>query len=114
MQSGGGVIELPMQQDHSDCSRVAQHALVLGPGGYVKPDPIVLAQSAKSVYSTVEPDPSQESVEPDSSCLAPRASALKAQGFSEAVAAQIEAPQRGSTRLVYKAKWTIFYKVVPQ
>ena len=28
--------------------------------------------------------------------------------FSEAVAAQIEAPQTGSTRSVYKAKWTIF------
>ena len=32
------------------------------------------------------------------------------QGFSEAVAARIEAPQRGSTRSVYEAKWTIFTK----
>ena len=32
------------------------------------------------------------------------------QGFSEAVAARIEAHQRGSTRSVYKAKWTIFTK----
>ena len=29
-------------------------------------------------------------------------------GFSEAVAARIEAPQRGSTRSVFEAKWTIF------
>ena len=29
-------------------------------------------------------------------------------GFSEAVAARIEAPQRGSTRSIYEAKWTIF------
>ena len=43
-------------------------------------------------------------------CMAPRASAIKQQGFSEAVAAQIEAPQRGSTRLVYEAKWAIFTK----
>ena len=43
-------------------------------------------------------------------CLAPRASAIKEQGFSEAVAARIEAPQRGSTRSVYEAKWTIFTK----
>ena len=42
--------------------------------------------------------------------MAPRASAIKEQGFSEAVAARIEAPQRGSTRSVYEAKWTIFTK----
>ena len=44
-----------------------------------------------------------------SPCMAPRASAIKEQGFSEAVAARIE-PQRGSTRSVYEAKWTIFTK----
>ena len=42
--------------------------------------------------------------------MAPRASAIKEQGFSEAVAARIEAPQRGSTRSVYEAKWAIFTK----
>ena len=42
--------------------------------------------------------------------MVPRASAIKEQGFSEAVAAQIEAPQKGSTRSVYEAKWTIFPK----
>ena len=52
--------------------------------------------------------PSQEPVEPESASLAPRASSLKEQGFSEAIAAQIEAPSRGSTRSVYEAKWTIF------
>ena len=40
--------------------------------------------------------------------MAPRASAIKEQGFSEAVAARIEAPQRRSTRSVYEAKWSIF------
>ena len=34
----------------------------------------------------------------------------KEQGFSKAVAARIEAPQRRSTRSVYEAKWTIFTK----
>ena len=37
--------------------------------------------------------------------MAPRASAIKEQGFSEAVAARIEAPQRGSSRSVYDSKW---------
>ena len=48
--------------------------------------------------------------QPESSCMAPRATAIKEQGFSEAVAARIEAPQRRSTRSVYEAKWTIFTK----
>ena len=34
-QSGGEVVGLPMQENHSDCSRVAQHALVLEPSGHV-------------------------------------------------------------------------------
>ena len=42
--------------------------------------------------------------------MAPRATSIKEQGFSEAVAARIEAPQRRSTRSVYEAKWAIFTK----
>ena len=54
-----------------------------------------------------------EPQEPESSksaCLAPRASSIKRQGFSDEVAARIEAPQRSSTRAVYKSKWAIFVK----
>ena len=39
-QSDGKVAGLPMQENHSDCSGVAQHALVLGPSGHVQSDPI--------------------------------------------------------------------------
>ena len=109
-QSGGEITGLPLQQDHSDCTRVAQHALVLGSSGNVQSDPTVSAQPAQSGVSTIQPDPAQESVKPEPTCLAPRATAIKEQGFSEAVAARIEAPQRGSTRFVYEAKWTIFTK----
>ena len=109
-QSGGEVTGLPLQQNNSDCSRVAQHAMVLGPGGNVKPDPTVSAQHTQPSVSTIQPGPSQEPVESEPACLAPRASAIKEQGFSEAVAARIEAPQRRSTRSVYEAKWTIFTK----
>ena len=42
--------------------------------------------------------------------MAPRATAIKEQGFSKTVAARIEAPQTRSTRSVYEAKWTIFTK----
>ena len=109
-QSGGEVAGLPMQQDHSDCPRVAQHALVLGASGNVQSDPSVSAQPALSGISTIQPDLAQEFVKPEPTCLAPRATAIKEQGFSEAVAARIEAPQRGSIRSVYEAKWTIFTK----
>ena len=109
-QSGGEVAGLPMQQDHSDCTRVAKHALVLGSSGNVQSDPLVSAQPAQSGVPTIQQDPAQEPVKSEPTCLAPRATAIKEQGFSEAVAARIEAPQRGSTRSVYEAKWTIFTK----
>ena len=89
-QSGGKVAGLPLQQDHSDCSRVAQHALVLGSSGNVQPDPTVPAQHTKLSVSTIQPSSTQEPVKSKPTCLAPRASAIKEQGFSEAVAARIE------------------------
>ena len=45
-QSGGEVVRLPVQQSDIDCTRVAQHALVLGSGSYVQSDPSVPAQPA--------------------------------------------------------------------
>ena len=109
-QSGGEVTGLPLQQDHFDHPSVAQHALVLGSSGNVQSDPSVSAQPPQYGISTIQPDPAQEPVKPELTCLAPRATAIKEQGFSEAVAARIEAPQRGSTRSIYEAKWTIFIK----
>ena len=73
-------------------------------------NPTVSAQHTKLSVSAFQPSPSQEPVQSEPTCLAPRASAIKEQGFSEVVAARIEAPQRGSTRSVYEAKWTIFTK----
>ena len=109
-QSGGEVTGLPLQQNYSDSTGVAQHALVLGLGSNVKPNPTVSAKHTQPSVSAVQPGPSQEPDESEPTCLAPRASAIKEQGFSEAVAARIEAPQRGSTRSIYEAKWTIFTK----
>ena len=103
-QSGGEVAGLPMQKNRSVCPGVAEHALVLGPSDHVQPNPTVPAQPAQSFDSALQPDHSQKSGKPKSPCMALRASAIKEQGFSEAVAARIEAPQRGSTRSVYEAK----------
>ena len=112
-QSGGGVAGLPIQENHSDCYGVAQDALVLGSSDHVQSNPTELALSAQPVNTALQSDPSQKSNKPKSPCMAPRDSAIKEQGFFEAVAARIEAPQRGSTRSVYEAKWAIlFYKMV--
>ena len=95
-QSGGEVTGLPLQQDHSDYQRVAKHALVLESGGNVQSDSPVSAQPAQFGVPTIQPDPAQELVKPESTCLAPRATAIK--------------EQRGSTRSVYETKWTFFIK----
>ena len=109
-QSGGETSGLPMQETHSDCPGMAQHAMVLGLGDHVQSSPSQPSKSAQSVDTALQPDPSQKPDKPKSPCMAPRATAIKEQGFSEAVAARIEAPQRRSTRSVYEAKWAIFTK----
>ena len=55
------VAGLPMQENHSDCSGVAHHALVLGSSGHVQPNPTEPAQSAQPVDTTIQSDPSQKS-----------------------------------------------------
>ena len=109
-QSGGEATGLPVQETHSDCPGVAQHALVLGLGDHVQSDPSQPAQPAQSADTALQSDPSQKSDKSKSPCQAPRASKIREQGFSETVAARIEAPQRRSTRSVYEAKWAIFTK----
>ena len=52
-QSGGKVIGLLLQENHSDCSRVAQHALVLGSSGHGKPHPSVPSQSADKSFNQI-------------------------------------------------------------
>ena len=69
---------------------MAQHALVLGSSGNVQSDPTVSAQPTQLGVSAIQPDPAQEPVKPEPTCLAPRATAIKEQGFSEAVAARIK------------------------
>ena len=97
-----------MPEDHCDCLGVTQHTLVLGSGSHVQSNPAKPARCAQPIDTALQSDLSQKSEKFKSPCMAPRASAIKEQGFSEAVAARIESPPRGSTRLVYEAKWSIF------
>ena len=64
-------------------------------------NPTVSGQNTKLSVSAILPGPSQEPVKSEPTCLAPRASAIKGQGFSDVVAARIETPQRRSTRYLY-------------
>ena len=60
-QSGGEVTELPLQENHPDCSGVAQHALVLGLSDHVQSSPSQPAQPAQPIDTTFQSDPSQKS-----------------------------------------------------
>ena len=99
-----------LSQDNSDSSRLAQHDLVLGPGQSLRADPTQPSAAKGSGHTALQRAGAQESQQPESSCLAPRALAIQEQGFSDEVATRIEAPQRPSTRAVYKSKWAIFVK----
>ena len=99
----------------SPCKRIILIALgwpnmpwFLGPSGNIQSDPTEPVLLAQPVNTALQSDPSQKSDKPKSPCMAARATSIKKQGFSEAVATRIEAPQRRSTRSVYEAKWTIF------
>ena len=82
----------------------------LGPGGTVVSDPSLPTQPSRPSDTAIQQGTSQESDQPKPTRLAPRAEAIKEQGFSSPVASRIEAPQRSSTRTVYEAKWAVFVR----
>ena len=106
LQSGGS----GLSQDDPNSSGLAQHALVLGPGESFRLGSLPTPTSQESGVSTVQLSSTQKPQQFEPSCLAPRASVIQEQGFTAEVAARIEAPQRRSTRAIYKSKWAIFVK----
>ena len=109
-QSSRKATRLSLQETNSHCTGLAQHDLVLGSGGNVQSNPLATSPEVRPPDTALQSNNPQEPVKPKSPCVAPRATLIKKQGFSQAVAARIEAPQRGSTRAVYEAKWTVFKK----
>ena len=99
-----------LSQDDINRSGLAKHALVLGSDQSIKSDSLQSSLGEEPGDPTVQRPSPQELESSKSACLAPRASSIRQQGFSEEVAARIEAPQRSSTRAVYKSKWAIFVK----
>ena len=99
-QSGGKVTKQPMQQNHSDSSGLAKHALVL----VTMSSQIPL--SLPNLPNLLTQPFNQESVKLKSACMAPRATAIQEHGFSE----ELRLLKEKSTRSVYEAKWSIFAK----
>ena len=96
--------------DHTNSPRLARDALVLGPSAALNRDPT----AAPSVDNTPQAVPQlrvpQQPAAPQPPRLVSRSGQLQEQGFSVEVAERIAAPQRSSTRTIYKSKWALFEK----
>ena len=110
LESDQQTVRSSVQLSDTDSSGLAQHAVVLGSGRSVVRDTHLSPKPPRSCDSTVQRGSSQGSSQSQSSRLAPRAEAIKEQGFSSPVAVRIKAPQRHSTRSVYEAKWAVFVR----
>ena len=82
-----------LPKSNPDSPRLAQHAMVLGSSGSLSSDTHLSPEPPRSGDSTVQWCSPQGSSKPRPSRLAPRAEAIKEQGFSNLVALRIEAPQ---------------------
>ena len=96
--------------DNCNSPRLARDALVLGPSAALNRNPT----SATSVNNSSETVPqlcvSQQSTTSQPPRLVSRSGQLQEQGFSVEMAERIAAPQRSSTRTIYKSKWALFEK----
>ena len=94
--------------DHCNSPRLARDALVLGPSAALNRDP-TSATSVNNPHQT-QLCVSQQSTTSQPPHLVSRSGQLQEQGFSVEVAERIAAPQRSSTRTIYKSKWALFEK----
>ena len=96
--------------DHTNSPRLARDALVLGPSAALNRDPT----AAPGVDNTPQAVPQlrvpQQPAAPQPPRLVSRSGQLQEQGLSVEVAERIAAPQRSSTRTIYKSKWALFLK----
>ena len=88
---------------HSNSPRLARDALVLGPSAALNRDPTPVTSVKNTSQTVPQPDVSQQSTTSQPPCLVSRSGQLQEQGFSVEVAERIAAPQRSSTRTIYKS-----------
>ena len=96
--------------DHSNSPRLARDALVLGPSAALNRDPTATPSVNNSSQTVPQLCVPQQSTTSQPPCLVSRSGQLQEQGFSVEVAERIAAPQRSSTRTIYKSKWALFEK----
>ena len=96
--------------DHRISPRLARDALVLGPSAAVNRDPTATSGVNDSSQTVPHLCVSQQSTTSQPPRLVSRSGQLQEQGFSVEVAERIAAPQRSSTRTIYKSKWALFEK----
>ena len=101
------MVQLP---DHYNSPRLARDALVLGPSAALNRDPTSATSVNKSSQTVPQLCVSQQSRTSQPPRLVSRSGQLQEQGFWVEVAERIAAPQRSSTRTIYKLKWALFEK----
>ena len=98
--------------DHRNSPRLARNALVLGPSAALNRDPTLTSSVKNSSQTVPQLCVPQQSTASQPPRLVSRSGQLQEQGFSVEVAETIAAPQRSSTRTIYKSKWALFEKMV--
>ena len=83
---------------------------VLGPSAALNRDPTSSTSLKTSSQTVPQLCVSQQSTTSQPPCLVFRSGQLQEQGFSVEVAERIAAPQKSSTRTIYKSKWALFEK----
>ena len=100
-------VQLP---DQHNSPRLARDALILGPSAALNRDPTSTSSVKNSSQTVPQLCVPQQSTACQPPRLASRSGQLQEQGFSVEVAERIAAPQRSSTRTIYKSKWALFEK----
>ena len=96
--------------DHRDSPRLARDALVLGPSAALNRDPTTTPSVNDPTQTVPQLCVPQQSTTAEPPRLVSRSGQLQEQGFSVEVAERIAAPQRSSTRTIYRSKWALFEK----
>ena len=96
--------------DHHNSPRLARDALVLGPSAALNRDPTTTPSVNDPTQTVPQVCVPQQPTTAEPPRLVSRSGQLQEQGFSVEVAERIAAPQRSSTRTIYKSKWALFEK----
>ena len=96
--------------DHPDSPRLARDALVLGPSAALNRAPTTTPSVNDPTQTVPQLCVPQQSTTAEPPRLVSRSGQLQEQGFSVEVAERIAAPQRSSTRTIYRSKWALFEK----